>query len=92
MLQDMGLTPEDLLQLTASFTANMMALRNRTLHEGKFAWQLMTSERVGSSPGACQASLEKYCKPGAPPQTEAMYYSGGGGRAPPPPGSLPKHP
>ena len=75
MIQDMGLTKADLLQLTASFEANMMALRNRTIKEGKFAWQLMTNERVGDSPSSCRASLEKYCKPDAPPQSEAMYYA-----------------
>ena len=29
MLQDMGLTKDDVMQLTASFEENMMALRNR---------------------------------------------------------------
>eukprot|EP00662_Eupelagonemidae_sp_cell21_P023342 gene23342-34547_t len=42
MNEDMGLTKGDLLQLTASYNANMLALRNRTLSEGKFAWQLLT--------------------------------------------------
>ena len=86
----MGLTKADLLQLTSSFEANMMALRNRTLQEGKFAWQLMTSERVGSSPAKCKASLAQYCKPGAAPQTEAMYYAAA--RPPPPPAQRPKYP
>ena len=90
MLEDMGLTTADVLQLTASFNANMMALRERTLKEGKFAWQLMTGERVGGTPAACKASLEAYCKPDANPQSEAMYYQAAG--PPPPPGAAPKHP
>jgi|EP01043_Picozoa_sp_COSAG02_P066818 hypothetical protein len=89
MIEDMGLTKADLLQLTASFEANMMALRNRTLKEGKFAWQLMTSEHVGATPSTCKESLENYCKPDATPQSEAMYYAAA--RPPPPPGRAPKH-
>ena len=89
MLDDMGLTKEDVLQLTTDFEANMMALRNRTLKEGKFAWQLMTNEKVGGGPAGCKASLENYCKADAPPQTEAMYYPAAG-LAPPAPAA--KHP
>ena len=85
MIADMALTKADLLQLTASFNANMMALRNRTLAEGKFAWQLMTPVgAVAASGPRCKAALEGFCKAGATPQTEAMYYgaSKGGGTAP----------
>jgi hypothetical protein len=74
MIEDMGLTTNDLLQLTASFNANMDALRNRTLREGKFAWQLLTYERVRAGPALCTADLENYCKPDAAPQAEAMMY------------------
>lgn len=74
MLADMGLTSADLLQLTASYNANMLALRNRTLAAGKFAWQLLTSERVPADPSGCTAALQEFCQPGAAPQTEAMYF------------------
>ena len=46
MIEDMGLSKDDLLQLTASYDDTMAALRKRTISEGKFAWQLMTQERV----------------------------------------------
>jgi len=82
MVADMGLTTADLLQLTASYTANMLALRKRTLAEGKFAWQLLTAENVRTSPPAqCKADLAKYCQAGASPQVEAMYFP----ISPPPP-------
>ncbi len=87
MIEDMGLTKDDLLQLSASFEANMMALRNRTLKEGKFAWQLMTNEHVGATPGEWAAW---WGVPKDDPQTEAMYYAAA--RPPPPPGVAPKHP
>eukprot|EP00039_Didymoeca_costata_P021308 m.344156 g.344156 ORF g.344156 m.344156 type:complete len:509 (-) comp23899_c0_seq1:13-1539(-) len=88
MVEDMGLTKSDLLQLTASYQANMLALRNRTLKAGKFAWQLMTGEHVSvSEPTACKADLRKYCQAGASPQSEAMYMqiTGPPGPAPGPP-------
>jgi|EP01049_Picozoa_sp_SAG25_P010232 hypothetical protein len=69
MIQDMGLTKQDLLQLTSSYDANMLALRNRTLAEGKFAWQLMTEESVrATDPATCKADLAKYCRAGAAPR------------------------
>ena len=75
MIQDMGLSKEELLQLTASYEANMLALRNRTLAEGKFAWQLLTAEHVSATnPARCKSDLAKYCQHTASPQTEAMYY------------------
>ena len=78
MTEDMGLTRGDLLQLTASFGATMLALRNRTLAEGKFAWQLMGSEQVRAPPTGsttdCKADLAAYCQAGAQVQHEAMHY------------------
>ena len=77
MNTDMGLTKADLLQLTASFQTNMQALINRTLAEGKFAWQLTTSAGVTtSSPAKCKADLTKYCQPNASAQHEAMFFGG----------------
>ena len=73
-----GLTKSDLLQLTASFDANMLALRNRTLAAGKFAWQLMGSARVRAPPVSsttdCKADLAGYCQAEAQVQHEAMHY------------------
>ena len=48
----------------------------------------MTNEHVSASPPAsCKADLTKYCRPGAAPQSEAMYYGAARPALPaPPPG------
>lgn len=86
--QDMGLTPADLLQLTASYESTMALLRNRTLAEGKFSWQMLWTggsavQRGGTCPfplvrpeaSGCKADLQALCTPGATPQTNALMYS-----------------
>ena len=91
MTEDMGLTKDDLLQLTASYEATMAALRKRTISEGKFAWQLMTQERVrADDPTTCAADLGGYCSSSREEgtvggtQTEAMYYAIGSSGKPTP--------
>ena len=87
MVQDMGLSKADLLQLTASYDATMTALINRTLASNKFAWQLMGGAHVRSTVAAeCMADLAAYCDPDAQVQKEAMYYPLSHGQ------SRPKHP
>ena len=82
---DIGLTTADLEQLTASWTANMDALKERTISEGKFAWQLMwtggvATQKASTQPQAiiqqsnCAAELRVQCNATAPPQTRAMMY------------------
>ena len=86
--QDMGLTSADLLQLTASYEATMAVVRNRTLAEGKFSWQMLwtggdTEQRGSTCPSPlvrteaalCKADLRALCAPGAPPQTNALMYA-----------------
>ena len=88
--EDMGLTPADLIQLTADYQANMAALLNATLAAGKFAWQMMWTGgpmdeigNTGLSPivtqSQCAASLRSLCSPDAPPQQRAMAYGLSGG-------------
>jgi len=75
MVQDMGLTKADLLQLTASYQATMNVLVNRTIAAGKFAWQLLSQRQVHATPPAtCKSDLEGFCQPGALVQQEAMWY------------------
>ena len=73
-------------QITASYHANMDALRTATLAAGKFAWQLLwtggNATGVGStvphaivSQTTCAADLRSLCNETAPPQTRAMMYS-----------------
>lgn len=86
--RDMGLTPADLLQLTADYDATMAELQSRVLLAGKFSWQMLWTGgaidgRGSTCPGPlvragaakCAADLARLCAPGAPPQTEAMMYS-----------------
>ena len=93
----MGLTPADLAQLTASYEANMAALRARTLAEGKFSWQMLWSggapDTVGStcpSPlvrnATCAADLRALCSASSPQQVNrTLLYAfapGGCGGSP----------
>ncbi len=81
----MGLTASDLVQLTADYQANMAALRDRILAEGKFAWQLLWTggpvDNIGScgigplvAQKSCAADLRAFCNATAPPQVRAMTY------------------
>jgi len=89
MVQDMGLSKTDLLQLSASYQATMDVLINRTLAAGKFAWQLMGQKNVrATNPGSCKADLREMCQPGAFVQQEAMWYHTSGVKSP----MIPKHP
>jgi hypothetical protein len=89
MIKDMGLTKDELLQLTASYDATMLVLVNRTLAAGKFAWQLTGSAHVrATSTAECKADLEAFCKADALVQKEAMYYHTSSNMAP----TKPKHP
>ena len=87
--QDMGLTPADLQQLTASYTANMAAVRARTLQEGRFSWQQFwtgdpdldgrgstcPSPLVRADAAGCRADLARLCAADAPQQSRAMMYA-----------------
>ena len=85
--EDMGLTPADLLQLTASYTANMAALRTRLLAAGKFAWQYLWTGGAADAKGetcpsplvrnaTCAADLRELCQATSPQYTQrAMLYS-----------------
>jgi hypothetical protein len=83
--EDMGLTAADLAQLTASYQANMAALRDETLAAGKFAWQLLWAGGPDDSIAtgkisthvtkpSCATSLRAYCNATAAPQVRAMVY------------------
>jgi hypothetical protein len=85
--QDMGLTPADLQQLTASYEANMAVLRARTLAANKFAWQMFwtggAADAKGSTcPGplvskaSCASDLRALCAPSSPQYSQrAMFYA-----------------
>ena len=101
-IEDMGLTPADLAQLTASYEANMAALRARTLAAGKFSWQMLWSGGDGNSVGStcpsplvrsatCAADLRALCSAASPQQVNRtlLYAFAPGGCSSVNPGSLP---
>ena len=70
--EDMGLTQQDLAQLTASYRANMAVLANRTIASGRFAWQLFDQQSVRSA--TCAADLRTLCSASSPTQSRALLY------------------
>jgi hypothetical protein len=91
-ISDMGLTPADLTQLTASYEATMAALRVRLLAGGRFSWQMLwtggAADAVGQtcpSPlvrkATCAADLRALCAAGSPQYVNRtlMYAFGPGG-------------
>ena len=101
-IKDMGLTPADLLQLTASYTANMAALRVRLLAAGKFAWQYLwtggAADAKGDTcpgplvrPATCAADLRALCNASSPQyQQRAMMYAFSPGKCAMDPSALPE--
>jgi hypothetical protein len=85
-ISDMGLTPADLQQLTASYETNMAALRARLLAEGKFSWQMLWTGGAADAKGetcpsplvnngTCAADLRALCNASSPVQSRALMYS-----------------
>jgi hypothetical protein len=103
--QDMGLTQDDLDQLTASYNLNMAALKARTLAEGKFSWQMLWSGPVdqpdnygGTCPKplvqeeTCAINLRSLCREESPQYEDRalMYSFGPGGCSGADPSQLPE--
>ena len=89
-IEDMGLTPADLQQLTASYEANMAALRARLLAAGKFSWQMLWTGGAADAKGStcpsplvrnatCAADLRALCSASSPAQSRALMYAFGPG-------------
>ena len=83
--EDMGLTKQDLQQLTDSYHANMAVLNATLLAAGKFSWQMLWTggapDSVGStcpSPlvrkATCAADLRALCQASSPAQSRALMY------------------
>ena len=88
--EDMGLSQQDLVQLTADYLDNMAALRNATLSAGKYTWQMLWTGGDASGIGStcpsplvkqqsCAADLRALCSATSPAQTRAMMYAFGPG-------------
>ena len=88
--EDTGLTPQELVDGAAAWTANMAALQNHTLSVGKFSWQMLWTggdpEGRGSTcpnplvaRATCASSLRAFCQADAVPQRRTMMYAFGPG-------------
>jgi len=84
--EDTGLSTENLVDITASWTANMAALEKYTLGLGKFSWQMLwtggsATGRGSTCPGplvsqkTCASDLRALCAADATPQTRTMMYA-----------------
>jgi hypothetical protein len=89
IVEDTGMTPADLVSITADYYANMAYLTNVTLAKGKFAWQLFWTGGAPDSVGStgpkpivhnqtCAADLRALCNATSPAQTRTMMYGLGG--------------
>lgn len=81
---DTGMTAADLTSITADYYSNMAALKNYTLAQGTFSWQMMWTggDGVGNtcpSPlvrqSTCAADLQSLCAAVSPAQTRTMMYA-----------------
>jgi len=84
------MTTQDLISITASYDANMQALQNYTMAQGKFSWQLLWTGGSPTSGGdtcpapivtnaSCASTLREMCTPSSPPQVRTMMYAFGPG-------------
>ena len=86
IVSDTGMSSSDLTSITNAYDANMAALRNYTLGQGKFSWQMLWTgggaEGTGSTcpgplvnNGSCAANLRQLCTAASPAQTRTMMYA-----------------
>ena len=87
IVEDTGMTPNDLAQITASYWENMAALEAETLSRGKFSWQMLwtggaANSRGSTGPGplvtapSCTTDLENLCSPTSPQNVNrTMMYA-----------------
>jgi hypothetical protein len=100
IVQDTGMTPDDLQTITDAYNANMAALKEYTLSKGKFSWQMLwtggSATGTGSTcPGplvekaSCAQDLRNLCSTSSPAQTRTMMYAFSPGRCNMDPSKLP---
>jgi len=87
-VEDMGLTKNELVDLTNAYWSNMDAVRKAVISRGKFSWQQLWTGQGNSNRDigdtcpspfvkntTCTADLRKLCMSTAPPQTRFMMYA-----------------
>ena len=86
IVQDTGMTTQDLITITNDYYNNMEILKNYTLAQNKFVWQFLwtggdpngfgnTCPSPLVSQSSCAADLRALCIPTSPAQTRAMMYA-----------------
>lgn len=88
MTEDMGLTPQEQMQIGESYLANMAAVYDEVLARGLFSWQQLWNGQSSPDqkngcctspivrPGStCATTLRSLCTANSPPQTRYMQYS-----------------
>eukprot|EP00656_Telonema_subtile_P026754 TRINITY_DN28740_c0_g2_i1.p1 TRINITY_DN28740_c0_g2~~TRINITY_DN28740_c0_g2_i1.p1 ORF type:complete len:329 (+),score=55.02 TRINITY_DN28740_c0_g2_i1:175-1161(+) len=84
--EDCGLSTQDLVLGTAGWTSNMAALKEYTLAQGKFSWQMLWTGGGANSQGStcprpqvnkegCATQLRALCAKDSLAQTRTMMYS-----------------
>jgi len=74
----MGLTKQDLQQITDAYNSNMRQVFDAVISRGKFSWQQFNSGGTCSYPvvtkDTCAATLRKFCQPKSVAQTTFIIY------------------
>jgi hypothetical protein len=77
MVEDVGLTPSQLKDITTAYNQTMKILYNRTLAQGKIAWQMCYGGDITQTRNQmvteknCEASLRFHCAADSPTQHRA---------------------
>ena len=86
LVNDTGMTAADLTSITAAYDHNMLALKNYTLAQGKFSWQMLWTGGAANGKGStcpsplvnnvsCATQLRALCTAASPAQTRTMMYA-----------------
>jgi hypothetical protein len=86
IVQDTGMTTADLTSITNAYNANMEALKNYTLAQGKFSWQMLWTGGDPNGKGStgpqpivtqahCAQDLRSLCNATSPAQVRTMMYA-----------------
>ncbi len=90
IVQDTGMTTNDLVSITNAYNYNMEVLKNYTLQQGKFSWQMLWSGGDPNGKGStcpsplvnqntCASDLRGLCTASSPAQSRTMMYAFGPG-------------
>ena len=79
-VEDMGLTKQDLIEITEAYYANMKIIEQTVIDRGKFSWQMLytdgaTCPRPLVTNTTCSQALRSQCTPNSLAQTSAMMYA-----------------